>query len=392
MGYLTAPPTAASLQIDDRSVQLRSDTVFQCGNTSALIHVTNGLPRFVTGAELAVYGKWDKKKAAFVADSVCGMSTPAKDVTGSAVIDAVLPAADGVTLLSDGRVLRMAAQKRILSIDPPLPDGGAPKPGEWLNYKAHRDQNGRYTVTAAELRLPPFGPKDKHAWKPVSFEAPTANAPGHIRPSHVQGTWVLTAEGPALARLRRVGESVVPAWERGLQADAADKWPITFYLAENHSLQSCASLPNGMIFTTPKTVASLPQDGQLAALLAGCVAQVLEEEALRSKPQSRSEIAAESALIVVVPIITIPAVVLSEKHDGNLLETSQSEQDNRVALTYLAAAGYSVTEEAAAWETLKGKMETTHRSKQPDGQMDRVYKAEAENGALITDALASMQP
>jgi hypothetical protein len=147
-----------------------------------------------------------------------------------------------------------------------------------------------------------------------------------------------------------------------------------------------------MILTTPKTVARLPNDGELAALLAGCVAQVLEEEALRSKPQSKSEIAAESALVLMVPIITIPAVVLSEKHDGNLLETSQSEQDTRVALTYLAAAGYPVTEEAAAWETLKGKMDTTHWSKQPDGQMDRVYKAEAENGTAMKDALALMQP
>jgi hypothetical protein len=284
MGYVTAPPTAASLQIDGRPVQLRPNTIFQCGNTSALIGVTNSLPRFVTGAKLAVYGKWSKKQSAFVADSVCGMSTPAKEVNGSAVIDAVLPAADGITMLSDGRVLRMAAQKGILSIDPPLPDDSAPKPGQWLNYKAHRNENGTYTVTTAELRLPPFGPKDKHVWKPVAFVAPSAKGPGKFQPAHFTGPWKLPYDPSALARVQRVGQSVIPVWERSLPEGAPDKWPITFYvLAEGRAFggKDCLSFPNGTILVWQKTLAALKRDDELAGLLSGCVAEVLEEQSLR---------------------------------------------------------------------------------------------------------------
>jgi hypothetical protein len=391
MGYVTAPPTAASLQIDGRPVQLRPDTIFQCGNTSALIGVTNGLPRFVTGAELAIYGKWSKKQSAFVADSVCGMDTPAKEVTGSAVIDAVLPAADGVTMLSDGRVLRMAAQKGILSIDPPLPGGGAPKPGEWLNYKAHRNDNGTYTVTAAELRLPPFGPNDKHVWNPVALVAPSEKGPGKFQPAHLIGPWKLPYNPSALARLQRVGQSVIPAWERSLPEGAPDKWPIAFYvLAGGRSLggKDCLSFPNGTILVWQKTLATLKRDDELAGLLSGCVAEVLEEQSLRLLPKVGKADIAEAASLA-APAVAGLGMLVGGVVYANHIENEIRAQSTRVQLTYLAMAHLLPGSAPAAWETLQGKDGIPRWDKQPDNRADRLYKEEAENSAALAQFLAA---
>lgn len=126
---------------------------------------------------------------------------------------------------------------------------------------------------------------------------------------------------------------------------------------------------------------ALKDDGQLAAVLAACVAQVLEERAMRSKPNSKSELALTTAAVLLVPMITIPAVVVAEQKDGNRLETDITEQDARVGMTYLAAAGYPVADAPSAWEKLQASHGTPHWNKQPDGRVGREYQAQAENAA-----------
>jgi hypothetical protein len=341
--------------------------------------MTNGMPQFVPGAEFAVYGKWNKKQKLYEADAVCGRNIKSRNVIGSAVIDAVALSRGGATMIADGCLLRIASTRGILAIQPPLKDGAAPQAGEWLDYKAVRDKDGAYTVVAAALRQPPLGPRDKNAWQPFVFVAPGPQKPGKLWPAHLQPRWTLPYDQAALERLQRVGQSVIPAWEKALPGGAPDKWSFTFYVVKTRFMEGCISYSNGIILTAARTVSELKEDRQLAAILAGCVAQVLEEETYRSRHKTRMEVAASAALAFTLPEVAIPEAIVGEMNVASSPATETSAQDARVGQTYLAAAGYSAADGAAAWETLNGKHGLPQWQKWPSRIADREYEAESEN-------------
>ena len=392
MGYLTASPSASLLMVDNRPVRFNQATDFSCGSTETQMS-PSGMPVIVPGTELAVYGKWNKKQSSFTATSVCGLSAPARKINGSAVIDEVVPSSAGVTLIADGRVLRLRAKQGILNIEPPLKSDLAPTAGEWLDYQATRQTDGSYLIKAADLREPRFGPDDKHIWKPIAFVAPSAQGPGKFQPAHLFGTWKLPYDPQALARLQRVGDSVIPKWEKSLPSDAPDKWPIAFYVLKGGALadEDCLSFPNGTILVLQKTLARLKQDDQLAALLAGCVGEVLEEQDLRQMPKMTKAGVVEAASMAVPPVAASGALIGAFVYADHV-ENDIQAQSARVQLTYLAMAKYSASNGPAAWETLKGKNDLPRWDKQPPGRALRLYKAEAENTAAASEVLTAAGP
>jgi hypothetical protein len=375
IGYQTAPPAASRLTIDGRPVHYSSATGFICGNTDGLLGTEGGVPHFVSGSMLGVYGKWSRKTQQYEAASVCVLRVPSSEVSGSAVIDSVLSSSAKIDIVADGRLLRLPAKRGTLL----SASGDAPTPGEWLDYKAKRQKDGTFLLTGMKIHPAPYGPDEKHPWKPVLFIEPTPQRAGLFKMAHLQRPWTLPNDPQALERIRRVGGSVVPAWQKALPAGAPDGWQFAFYLVKGKHLSGgdCLSFPDGLILVPSKTESLLKDDGQLAALLAGCVAEVTEEQVLRISPGATASAATEIGSLAAPAVLGLPMLVGSFAY-GEHEQTMMRDQSARVALVYTAAAGYPIADGAAAWETLKSKHGQMRLNSQPPDRADIAYKMETQ--------------
>ena len=390
-GYLTAAPEATHLMIDGRRVLTPKGVGSYCGTAVGGLTFHHGMPDFPAGTKLAVYGSWHKKDAAYVADYVCLVSRPEAMVSGSAVIDEVTHTSDGTLILADGRLLRIPGEGGPLRWQSPLSATTPLAAGLWIDYTASRLGDGDFLLKSGTLRDASFGSARTQNWQPMEFVAPSPASPGKLKLSPLTATLKLPYDETILARLSRVGGSVVPAWERSLPDGAPDKHAFHFYLTDWHRMPDCIAFPNGTILVPKKTEAELRNDAQLAGLLAGCVAEVLELQAVRNESKQAVTSGAEWASLAMPFGIGLVPLVGGTAYQAHLQEVAES-QAARVALTYLQQAHYNPMSAALAWEVLNGKNGAPAPNKQPGTRATYYYRALATDAYSNRSASAAVRP
>ncbi len=188
--------------------------------------------------------------------------------------------------------------------------------------------------------------------------------------------------------MARVGATVVPAWEKSFGARYPDERQMRFYAASLHTA-NCSALPNGIVLIPEKTANRLSTDAELAAFLAGCVAEIEEEQIAvvgGDVPGSDRDVALSSAAFAAFGLTGAAINGAYQKHLQDLFE----QQSARVALTYLAAAGYPLSAGPQVWELLESKHGQPDLSRPPGTRTQFMYQALSEENTQAEAAAASM--
>jgi hypothetical protein len=158
------------------------------------------------------------------------------------------------------------------------------------------------------------------------------------------------------ARIERVGNSLVPAYQLALPASDPAKVHFRFKLIDTKLFRYALSLASGIILVPYEAVERVQNDAQLAAILADAIACAIEKRAY-SWSSSLGNLRAVLMLAEVAddPLLGLSAVVTSAKAaTGNFLEGTH-EHSGRVSLCLLHDAGYDIYQAPIAWWLLASK-------------------------------------
>jgi hypothetical protein len=159
------------------------------------------------------------------------------------------------------------------------------------------------------------------------------------------------------ARVRRVGMSVVPSFQKQLADDDTAKIHFRFYAVEETEIRSALSCGEGLILVPRQVVERLKNDDQLAAVLADGVAldlQFLSAKLVMEIREFESAKIATEILNDFVPKVYF-ASLIGGKVVGNRIEVQMQEQRGRIALSLLNSAGYDLRQAPEAWRLLEPK-------------------------------------
>lgn len=162
----------------------------------------------------------------------------------------------------------------------------------------------------------------------------------------------LSRDAAVQERVRRVGAKVIPQYQRELLGNDTSKVPFRFYVVEEKNIHSDLGCGNdGLVLIAADAVARMQNDDQLAALLADQVAARLLARRPRSLQTSEwieaGALSAAAAAAGGEVTGTIAGTIVNHEMQRKLVE-----ERGRMALGYLADAGYDPWQAPEAWRLL----------------------------------------
>ncbi|QHS51872.1 hypothetical protein [Edaphobacter sp. 12200R-103] len=155
----------------------------------------------------------------------------------------------------------------------------------------------------------------------------------------------------------RIGSSLIPEYQRKLASDDPSKIAFRFQLIDNPKFHDALTLPNGIILVPRQIVERLPEDAQLAAVLADNIACALEKQTYRLAPSyaamSTSQVASNVGGFF-VPGLGL-ATGVANYASAKSIRTDLLDQSGRVSLGLLHDAGYDLQQAPIAWWLLAAK-------------------------------------
>jgi len=375
-GYVTRVASSSDFDVNGFRVVCGPETqsALHTGRNESLNNA--GCPQETpyVGEAASIYGSLKKKRLSVKATEI-DLLRPAlpADEEGSAVIvavsrhnpasqdpGAILVQADGYRILIDKKT-----EVRWASLIDALDDV---RPGDWIQYKGRLDNAGLLTASSAgfsrtyitnrELKL-----RGKEEYNPASV-------PQDARQSKIEEAFGVydpkrfpPFKNPAMqARIERIGNSLIPAYQKALSGSAPAKIHFRFQLVDAKSVGDAMTmtLPNGVILVPRQVVERMQNDSQLAAVLADNLAYALERIEYRYGPvlsaASASVLASHSA-VYFLPVMDLPAIAAVTT--AQEVHRKMEHQAERVSLGLLHDAGYQVDEAPRAWWLLATKKQKT---------------------------------
>jgi hypothetical protein len=177
-------------------------------------------------------------------------------------------------------------------------------------------------------------------------------------------TYTISKNQALKSRVRRIGMSLVPIYQKQLPADDPSKIQFEFIAVKNQMRDEQVS-SEGLILVPEKMAARFKNDDQLAAVLADGIAYCLQQQAptvIQVNRTTLKEAAELAAVSFVAGGLAASSVYTYET------EKVLKEQRWRVALELMADAGYDPWQAPEAWRLAEpGKLPAdTSQLKYPD--------------------------
>lgn len=153
------------------------------------------------------------------------------------------------------------------------------------------------------------------------------------------------------SRIERIGNALVPAFQRNLSDSDPTKIHFRFQLVDQARWRDAYALPSGIILVPYQIVNRLANDSQIATILSDSIAIALEKQTLRAIPANHKMLAAQiagTAGSIFVPGLGVATDLATSSADAHLL-TQEQQQSGRVSLCLLHDAGYDLTQAPLAW-------------------------------------------
>jgi hypothetical protein len=305
-------------------------------------------------------------------------------VDGLATVEAVLPGKD-LEVRADGYRIHIRPETYV-KYEKPFTAASDIKPNAVLKYKGMLQEDGTVFATTATFSGNNVSTEvldTRKAWD----EAPSAvPVKGHQSGASraFRGTdtryFALHKDAAMQARISAIGEKLVPEYQRKMKPDDSAWIHFRFYVVDApKSKEAYYPLPSGIILMPYQVIQKLPDDSQLAAVLADAVACLIEAQPI-ALPQTNGQMAGHTAVkaaevgaigVVGVALVGVPAQIQARK---------DAEQRARVSLSLVRNAGFDETAAPTAWGALP-RDESRPRDEVMPPMVAYLYKQIAEHQA-----------
>lgn len=314
------------------------------------------------GQLVNVYGHRKKKFNAIAADRLDIKPLPHDNVSGFAVIDAIIgtsPSAPGtLEIRADGYPI-LISPKTAVTFNAPLNSLADVMTNVWVAYDARPGPGGVYLAQKAKFfqNIVTDSEEAKRAktdydpsavplnakQNPLAIAAGVGPDPKRIPP------W---PDQALQDRLTAIGQKLVPAWQRHLAPGDPSRIDFRFQLTDGKHWPEILILPSGIILVPHEVVERMQNDSQIAEILADGIACALEKQTYRLRVASAVMTAGSVASWAEpVPVIGGPLTLagLGAGTSQFVALRKEEHQSGRISLGLLHDAGYDIDQAPVAW-------------------------------------------
>jgi hypothetical protein len=368
-GYVTRVASAAVIDVNGIHVRMDDKTqrYLLADKTSAPTSAQEWKP--YVGQAARVYGKLLKKEGAITASEIDLRRQAEHEVSGSGVVDALLPVApdappESHLLRADGYPVLVTGQT-LLDFQPPVTATRAFQTNVWITFHGMQRTDGVVVASNASFRENSMDKEEEELRKKTEHDPSTVDLTARQRGLStafhgVDPKRIPPYNNPAMqSRVSSIGEKLVPKYQRELADTDEARINFRFQVVMEDKWREAIAWPNGVILVPRHVVWSMQNDAQLAAMLADNIACVLE----RQTPSTLSAMDATTAEDVAGRQISLwvqdtglnPIPWLFRKAHNSAIDhmlPDEREQRARVSLALMNDAGYDVNEAPLAWWAL----------------------------------------
>jgi hypothetical protein len=270
--------------------------------------------------------------------------------------------------------LQVTPQTKLLSTDGKTFPVDQIRPNVWAFFDAVRNSDGlieTHSITF-ELNIISSNEVKYRDQSEPKIEEPdySRHIPGEIK-FHYQGTvnypWTLTIlpDETVQEYVTKVGEGLIPQYQKDLPAGDPAKINFRFYVVERPSrwkevLDDASSLPGGVIIVPDNVLAALDNEAQLAALLSNCIAVTLEEQLYAHRARLKAQNV--MAWAGVIPSLYGFPLSFGNGIAADRFQQQMNEQASRIGLRYMVRDGYDICEAPFAWSAAANKQAENPRT------------------------------
>ncbi len=231
-------------------------------------------------------------------------------------------------------------------------------PDTFMTYEGYREDDGSIFALKLEFMRNELLNREVKLGRTLTPKIREPNyeklKPGVLSITRV-GAFKLVPSEEAQAYIRRIGESLIPYYQRSLADDDPNKIPFKFFLVKGKQFNAF-SLPNGVIVVFSPIFELLENEAQLASVLGHEIAHAIQEHLRRQRDHRRGEliairigaIAAAAMGVNVVPdVLDMTANAIRNGYSRKL-----ENQADRIGLEYMVAAGYDPREAPRVWKLM----------------------------------------
>ena len=235
------------------------------------------------------------------------------------------------------------------------------KAGMFATYEGKEQLDG--TILAARIVFVKNEMEKGEAnfWKSLKLTEKAPNFieanPGELKIGKV-GKFKLLPNKEVQEYVQRIGNSLIPAYQKALPDGHPQKIPFKFYVISEKKPNAFA-LANGIIVMHSGMITDLENEAQLAAILAHEIAHATQEHTWRQMNKDKGKrtaimiggiAAAAFGLYGVSDILQLTLAAMQNGYQRRL-----ENQSDRVGLEYMVAAGYDPREAPRVWKVMSKK-------------------------------------
>jgi Peptidase family M48/Domain of unknown function (DUF5666) len=242
----------------------------------------------------------------------------------------------------------------------PLKDIADVKPGMFATFEGITKPDGTILASRIVFVKNELEKGEDGLWKSMKITERTPNfttvEPGELKVSSV-GKFKLLPNEDVQKYVNRIGQSLVPAYQKNLAEGDPQKINFRFYVIRDKDANAFA-LANGVVVINSGMITMLENEAQLAAVLAHEISHSTQEHTWRQMNKDKNK---RTALLVgsLAASIFAPGV-------GTMLDLINSamvngysrrleDQADRIGLEYMIAAGYDPREAPRVWKLMSKK-------------------------------------
>lgn len=295
-GYVTRVASNSDFDVNGYHVLCGADTVNHLHSSSGETLSYNGCPQdtLYLGKPMKIYGSLKQRKLFVQATRIEATPVLVATVRGSAVIEALVPQRapsakpDSLLLRADGYQIQITKETKI-SLTRSVSTLAALKAGDWIDYEGRQDATGLVTATSAVIGQ--NVPTKAEARTSVGEEYDPSTVPPDAKQKKINKVFRIydpkkfpPFRDPAMqARIERIGNSLIPAFQRALPDNDPAKVNFRFQLIDTELFAGAFPLQSGIILIPHQTVEHMQNDSQIASIIGESIAYILEYQAFRMR-------------------------------------------------------------------------------------------------------------
>jgi hypothetical protein len=391
LGYITEIRSPTSFEIEDYHVDSDENVVFEFENKDAGVHFSREDLRI--GAEVEIYGLYNQATDELKAQKIKLDLAQFRKLKVTAVLDSLPEGLSHTsygwrgTISADGRRIKVADSTEVLfklsksekktakeqakrnSDDFDEEDGAFQTlrtladvgPGMVMTYEGVEQRDGTVLASRVEFMHNEMEKGEASIWKFCRVKEDPENFLSGKRPElRIAGNKYKILPSEEVQRyISKLGEHLIPFYQRALQEGDPNKIPFRFYVVVNKEPNATA-YANGVVIVHTGLLDILENEAQLASVMSHEIAHAVQEHTWRQEKhhQKKRTALAIGALIASAygyNVIGDALTLVGNAMVSGYARTVENQAD-RVGLGYMVAAGYDPMEAPRVWKLMAQKL------------------------------------